>query len=285
MAFSKQRHFYGKVVDTSKMNERIHLRTTFDQDAFLYEKARPGYPDALFEDIIAFSKIPENGRILEIGCGTAQATLPFARRGYSIHCIELGANLAAIAEQKLRPYQKVQVSVGSFEEHPLQKKSFDLVISATAFHWIDPDVGYRKAAEVLKPDGAIALFWNKHVQTQVSVDFFLSVQNVYARVVPEMAKRFPGLVHPDAVPTPAKDEIDRSTLFGDVTVLMYRWDTEYTSKAYVKLLNTYSDHLALEKEVREELFSGIKKLIETEFDGHIVKEHLSILYLAHRNEC
>ena len=156
------------------------------------------------------------------------------------------------------------------------------MISATAFHWIAPDVGYRKAAEVLKPDGAIALFWNKPVQTEVSADFVQSVQNIYRRVVPEMAKRFPGLVHPDAVPTPIKDEIDRSSLFGEVMVLKYSWETEYSAQAYVKLLNTYSDHIALEDDIRTELFDGIEKLIETDFDGRIVKEHLSILYLAHR---
>ncbi len=266
------------------MNEKIYLRTTFDQDAFLYEEVRPGYPSALFEDIIKFSEMSEDGRILEIGCGTAQATLPFAEQGYAIHCIELGANLAAIAKKNASAYPKVQVSVGNFEEYPLEEKTFDLVISATAFHWIDPEVGYRKAAEVLKPNGALALFWNKPVQTQVSADYVQSIQNVYERVVPEMAKRFPGLVHPDAVPTPIKDEIDRSRLFGEVTVLKYGWETEYTAQAYVKLLNTYSDHIALEKEIRAELFDGIENLIETDFDGRIVKEHLSILYLAHRNK-
>jgi SAM-dependent methyltransferase len=266
------------------MNDRVHLRTTFDQDASLYEEVRPGYPDALFEDIIKFSRIPEDGRILEIGCGTAQATLPFAERGYAIHCIELGADLTAIAKRKLSAYPKVQVSVGSFEEYPIERRTFDLVMSATAFHWIDPEVGYRKAAEVLKPDGALALFWNKPVQTQVSANYVQSIQNVYERVVPEMAKRFPGLPHPDAVPTPIKDEIDRSRLFGEVTVLQYGWETEYTAQGYVKLLNTYSDHIALEKGIRAELFDGIESLIETSFDGRIVKEHLSLLYLAHRNE-
>jgi SAM-dependent methyltransferase len=262
------------------MNEKIDLRTTFDQDASLYEKVRPGYPDALFEDIIRFSDMPKDGRILEIGCGTAQATLSFAERGYAIHCIELGENLAAIARRKLSAYPKVQVSVGSFEEYPLEEKTFDLVISATAFHWIDPKVGYRKAAKILRPDGTLALFWNKPVLTQVSADCFQSIQRVYERVVPEMAKRFPGLPHPDAVPTPIRGEIDRSKLFGEVTVLKYKWETEYTAQAYVKLLNTYSDHIALKEEIRAELLDGIENLIETRFDGRIVKEHLSILYLT-----
>ena len=265
------------------MTKKASLRATFDKDAPLYDQVRPGYPSALFEDIIKFSEIPQDGRILEIGSGTAQATLPFAERGYAIHCIELGANLAAIAKRKLSAYPKVQISVGSFEEVPLEEKTFDLMISATAFHWIDPKVGYPKAAQVLKPDGTLALFWNKPVQTEVSADCFQSIQAVYERVVPEMAKRFPGLPHPDAIPTPIKDEIDRSGLFGKVTVLKYGWDTEYTAQAYVELLNTYSDHMALEKETRAELFDGIENLIEIHFGGRIVKEHLSVLYLAHRD--
>ena len=65
-------------------------------------------------------------------------------------------------------------------------------------------------------------------------------------------------------------------------MLKYRWETEYTAQTYVKLLNTYSDHIALEKDTRIELFDSIENLIETDFGGRIVKEHLSILYLAHR---
>jgi len=276
-------HFSGEPqMNTEKKGREISLRNTFDQDALLYDKARPGYPDALFKDIITFSNIPKGGSILEIGCGTAQATLPFARRGYSVHCIELGASLAAVAQRNLAPYPRAQVSVGNFEEYPLQETSFDLVISATAFHWIDPDVGYRKVAQVLRPEGAIALFWNKPVQTQLSGDFPQAVQRIYERVVPEMAKRFPGLVHPDLVPTPVKDEIGRSGLFGDVTVLKYDWNAEYTSKAYTELLSTYSDHLDLPDQVRTRLYDGIERLIETEFGGCIIKEYLSILYLAHR---
>lgn len=267
------------------MSKKIELRTTFDQDAFLYAKVRPGYPAALFEDIIEFSKISNDGRILEIGCGTAQATLPFAVRGYTIHCIELGANLAAVAKQRLSNYSKVQITVGNFEEYPLAENSFDLVISGTAFHWIDPDIGYRKVAKVLGPAGTLALFWNKPVQTQVSAKMVRSLQTVYERVVPDMAKRFPGLVHPDAMPTPVKDDIDRSQLFGEVTVLKYRWEAEYSAKTYVELLNTYSDHIALEKEIRVALFNSIENLIETQFGGTIVKEHLAILYLAQWKEC
>jgi ubiquinone/menaquinone biosynthesis C-methylase UbiE len=69
-------------------NEKNHLRTTFNQVAPLYDQVRPGYPEAMYDDVVFLSKITPQGRILEIGCGTGQATVPFARRGYRMLCIE-----------------------------------------------------------------------------------------------------------------------------------------------------------------------------------------------------
>ncbi|MBA2692362.1 MAG: class I SAM-dependent methyltransferase [Rubrobacter sp.] len=118
-------------------DERSRLRATFDGAALLYDEARPGSPDALFDDVVSLSGIPSGGRILEIGCGTGQATAPFARRGYRILCVELGGNLAAVARRNLAAHPKVEVRTGDFEEYPLRENYFDLAVSATAFHWLD----------------------------------------------------------------------------------------------------------------------------------------------------
>lgn len=265
---------------TASRDER---RITFDEDALLYDRARPGYPDALFEEVIAFSRRPAHGRILEIGCGTGQATLTLARRGYHIHCIELGASLAAVARRNLASYPDVEITVGTFEAVPLEDGAYDLVASANAFHWVEPAVRYRKAAQALRPNGSIALFWNKHVVTAVSADFFQAVQTIYQRCAPDLAAAFPGLPHPDTVPTPIKAEIDSSGLFGEVTICKYQWSKGYDSTDYISLLNTYSDHRRLDNEVRERLFQGIAELIDTRFGSQITREYLAILYLAHRN--
>lgn len=137
---------------------RLHLRTTFDGDALLYDEVRPGYPEALFDDVVSLSGIPSGGRILEIGCGTGQATVPLARRGYRILCVELGDNLVAVARRNLKDYPLVEIRTGDFEEWPLEAGTFDLAVSATAFHWLDPPVAYRKVANALTPGGALALF-------------------------------------------------------------------------------------------------------------------------------
>lgn len=257
-------------------------RVTFDQVALLYDQARPGYPAALFDDVVALSRIPPGGRILEIGCGTGQATIEFARRGYHIHCIELGANLAAVARLNLAAYPKAGISVSAFETSLIKDGTFDLAISATAFHWVDPAVRYQKTAQALKSEGAIALFWNNHVQTTVSADFFEAVQAVYLREAPEMAQGFSGLPHPTDVPEPIKEEIDQTGLFGEVTMRRYKWDLVYDALGYINLLNTYSDHRRLEDAQQERLFHGISELIDTQFGGRITKEYLTVLYVAHR---
>src|SRR5919107_3821041 len=123
---------------------RNRLRSTFDGAALLYDEVRPGYPEDLFDDVVSLSKIPARGRILEIGCGTGQATVPFARRGYHILCIELGENLAAVARRNLEAYPQTEVRTAAFEEWPLQESAFDLAISATAFHWLYPAAAYPK---------------------------------------------------------------------------------------------------------------------------------------------
>src|ERR687895_2408115 len=98
------------------MTDRDLLRTTFDGAALLYDEVRPGYPEALFDDVEDLSGIPPGGSVLEVGCGTGQATVPLARRGYRILCVELGANLATIARGKLADHPDARVLSCSFED-------------------------------------------------------------------------------------------------------------------------------------------------------------------------
>src|SRR5215207_9145809 len=124
------------------MPENIALRATFNQAARDYDAIRPGYPAELFDDIVALAALPVDGRILEVGCGTGQATLPFARRGYAMHCLDIGADLVAVAREHCRPYPNVDFEVVAFEDWEAPAETFDLVMSATAWHWVPPEIGY-----------------------------------------------------------------------------------------------------------------------------------------------
>ena len=264
-------------------NKRLELRASFDGAAMLYDEVRPGYPEALFDDVVSLSGIPIGGRILEIGCGTGQATVPLARRGYPILCVELGENLAAVARRNLAAYPLVEVQTGGFEEWPLEAETFDLAVSATAFHWLDPAVAYRKVARALKPGGAIALFWNEHVYSEASADFFEAAQEVYEREAPEIVgpEDFKGLPRPDEVPD-RTGEIEGSGVFDGVITRSYTWDESYDAAGYLRVLNTSSGHRSLDYASRERLFRGISDLIESRFGGRIVKGYLTTLYVAHR---
>jgi SAM-dependent methyltransferase len=264
-------------------DERDRLRTTFDEAALLYDEVRPGYPDELFDDVVSLSGIPSRGRILEIGCGTGQATVPFARRGYRILCIELGENMAAAARRNLEGYPQTEVRTGAFEEWPLQEEAFDLAISATAFHWIDPAVAYPKVAGALRHGGALALFWNEHVHSKASEGFFEAAQEVYEREALEIVgpEDYRGPPRPEEVHD-RTGEIQNTGLFGEVITRSYQWDVPYDAESYLRVLNTYSGHRSLRADRRKRLFRGIADLIDSEFGGRIVKGYLTTLYVAHR---
>jgi SAM-dependent methyltransferase len=100
-----------------KAAERHQLRKrSFDAAARLYDKFRPGYPEPLFNDLVELSGLPEGGRILEIGPGTGQATLPLARRGFSIVGIEMGASMARLCRRNLRGFPNVEILNVAFED-------------------------------------------------------------------------------------------------------------------------------------------------------------------------
>jgi SAM-dependent methyltransferase len=263
--------------------DRNRLRVTFDGAALLYDEVRPRYPDELFDDVVALSGIPAGGRILEIGCGTGQATVPFARRGYRILCVELGENLAALARKNLAGFPLAEVRTGMFEVWPDQEAAFDLAISATAFHWLDPAVAYPKVAKALRHDGSLALFWNVHIHSDASGGFFEEAQRIYETEAPEIVRPEDrkGLPRPDEVfdRTP---EIEGSGLFEVTATRHYRWDETYDAREYLRVLNTYSGHRSLSDDARERLFRGIADLIDGRFGGSIVKGYLTTLYVAHR---
>ena len=249
----------------------------------LYDEVRPGYPEELFDDVVSLSGIPAGGRILEIGCGTGQATVPFARRGYRILCVELGENLAAVARRNLEAYPQAEVHVGPFEEWHRKKRPSIWPYRPPPSTGSTPKSPTRRSRARSVPRGSLALFWNVHVHTDADRGFFEEAQRIYERETPEIVRYDDsrGPPRPDDVPS-RTPEIENSGLFEVKATRKYRWDETYDAAGYLRVLNTYSGHRSLSNHARERLFQGIADLIDRQFGGSITKGYLTTLYVAHR---
>lgn len=122
-----------------------------------YENSNRAYPKELFENIVSFSKIDENSKLLEIGAGPGTATDGFLN--YGIDALEITEEQTEYLKQKYAAYRNVQIHHATFEAYETDVL-YDLIYSGTAFHWIDPQIAYYKAAKMLKKGGTLALFWN-----------------------------------------------------------------------------------------------------------------------------
>ena len=264
------------------MTESEQRRQSYNRIAALYDSARPGYPAALFDDILAYADVPGLPRILEVGSGTGQATLPLAERGCAVDCIEPGPELAAIARDNLAAYPGVRIFCSDFESYDPAAVGYDILLSATAFHWVAPEIRFRKARAVLKPGGALALFWHRPVETDLSQQFNSALQHVYAGLAPALARDYEKPPQPDGVKTGYEVLIPDSGCFKDLEIRKHYVATAYSAAAYVNLMRTWSDHLALEAGQLTRLCAGIEELIQTEFAGEILRETVVLLYLARR---
>lgn len=254
------------------------LRDTFDEVAELYDRVRPRYPYALLAELARRTGLGPGTRVLEIGPGTGQLTVPLARTGCRLTAVELGPSLAAVARRNLRPYPDARVEGADFEQWPLPAEPFDLVVCATAWHWLEPRVRVRKAGRALRPGGTLAVITTEHVRGG-TIGFFASAQRCYEQWDPATP---PGLRL-----LPARElAADTAELAGWAGIASYRAerDVAYTADEYLDVLLTYSGHRALEPAARVGLLGCLRRLIEERHEGRIVKRYLHELITAQRPE-
>jgi SAM-dependent methyltransferase len=259
------------------MSAATPLRERFNEDAELYDRVRPGYPAELFDQLARTAQLEAGARVLEIGCGTGQATMPLAERGCSVVAVELGPAMAAVARRKLARWPRVEVINAAFEDWPLPAEPFDLVVAATAFHWLDPTVRVSKTADALRPGGALAIVATEHIAGGTQ-PFFAEMQACYERWDPSTP---PGLrlLRADQISTES-DELDRSGRFEPAVLFRYEWEQTYSTAAYLDVLGTYSGHRALQPDLRARLLDCIAELIERRYNGAITKRYLNELRVA-----
>jgi SAM-dependent methyltransferase len=258
---------------------RLQRARAFDTIADLFDQGRREPPAWLYDALFAEARLDDRAAfVLEIGCGSGKSTLPLARRGMRILALEMGANLARLAQQHLAGFADVEVRCTRFEDWEPSPK-FDLVVAITAWHWLDPEVRYRQAAAALRPGGLLAFTATEHVYPPGYDLFFEEIQQCYAEV--GMGRILWPPPPAEAVPD-FRAEIEQSGCFEDVRVIRRLWSEEFTAEEHIALMRTASDHLLLEADKREWLFGEMLRRIEARPGGRIRKHNLTLLHLARR---
>ncbi len=254
-------------------------RLVFGEVAETYDRARPGYPSQLVDDVLAYAELGAPDRVLEVGCGTGKATVQFAPRGLDMLCIELNEKMAAVARRNCESFPRVTIETTSFEHYDIEPGSFGLLLSAQAWHWMSPEVRLPKAHRALAPDGALAVFWNTvrwpDEQMRAAVD------DLYERVAPALIATRPGFPGTRSARNVSIQELEQSALFAPVTAREYPWSVIYSTERYIELLTTHSDHRMLPPDVFDRLAEGIAALLDNA-GGALRIEYVTRLHLAHR---
>ena len=262
-------------------DDRERLRTTFDEAADLYQDARPDYPEPLFERLLELTGLRPGDAVLEIGAGPGKATLPLARRGLRITAVEPGPSLAAHARENLRGLP-VEVVHSRFEDWSGPWGAYAAVVAATAWHWVDPASRYQLAAAVLRPGGHLATWGAEHVFPVGGDLFFDELQQVYDAIgegLPAGAPR----PQPGQLPDHS-EEIEASGLFDVVAVEHFDWTVDYDADSYLRLLSTFSGHIAMPADRRERLYAEIRRRLSERPSGTLRRGWGAVLHVARRRD-
>ena len=238
------------------------LGWTFDTVADTYAKLRPGYVEALYQDVFAYCPLDGAARAVEVGIGGGQATEPVLRTGCSVTAVEPGEHFCALCKEKFAAYPGFDVITGNFEDVTFPDNSCDLVYSASAFHWVPEEIGYRKVYAMLKSGGAFARFANHPWRDKGNPALAAALDEAYAQYYHTYYRSVPRLEDEyTEAQALRRAEIAGKYGFTDIQYRLYRRTRVFTASEYIQLLGTYSDHISLPEEVRLPFFRAVEDAI------------------------
>ncbi len=258
---------------SGKADPRRQWAESFGSDAERYERARPGYPQAMVDRILAASP---GSDVLDVGCGTGIAARQFQAAGAKVLGVEVDARMAEVARRS-----GLDVEVAAFEAWDPDGRAFDAVIAGQAWHWIDALAGAAKAAEVLRPGGRLAAFWNAG---QPSPDLAEAFSAVYRRVMtgPLASIWVKPALEAYAVPfTKAAAGIREVGGFGDPEQWRFEWEWSYTREDWLDQLPTFGGHTQLPPAQLAELLAGVGAEIDA-MGGSFTMRYTTVAVTAAR---
>ena len=238
------------------------LEWTFDTVATKYERFRPGYTDDLYRTLFHYINIDSSSNVVEVGIGGGQATLPILKKGCTLTAVECGENFSKLCEKKFEGYPNFSVITERFENVSFTEFQYDLVYSASAFHWIPENIGYTKVYAMLKSGGAFARFANHPYCDKGNPVLSAEIEKLYSKYYYQYyGKDIKSEKEYHEEQAVQRAQIAKKYGFIDIRHAMFYRTRIFSAKEYVGLLGTYSDHIAIEEKIRMEFFSKIEEAI------------------------
>lgn len=278
---------------------RRRYAQVFDDVAEEYDRERRGYPKELIDAACEQGGLKAGDPVLEVGCGTGLLTTALLARGLSVDAVDPGANMIRLAKRRLGAGAAVRFHRGRFEDAVLPDAAFAAVFSATAFHWIEPDIGWGRAARLLAPGGTLALLQYCDVSDPGTGDDWQALHRALVEVAPEIASRWPELRDADTILDGAAARSDNisavwswigrheltvpeaARLFDDVRVTTVPVHTEQTGDQINAYLRTTSLYARLDQKQRPGLEAENRAVAERA-GGVVRSSELAVLVTGRR---
>ncbi|MBO0608733.1 class I SAM-dependent methyltransferase [Myceligenerans salitolerans] len=261
------------------------VAVSFGEDAERYHRTRPGYPAALADLVLAdeagvvpspHTAPPRRGRptVLDVGIGTGSAASLFRQAGCEVTGVEPDERMAVVARRAGFP-----VEIASFDDWDAARRRYDAVVSGQAWHWVKQRAGAVKAAEVLRPGGRLAVFWNVCVPEPAVA---AALADVYRGVdmgldfVPWERSPLDGY---GKLAGAATAGIWGSRAFGAVTRHEIPWQVEFTRDAWVDQVPTLAWHERLSPDALERVLRGNAEVIDA-LGGTVTMPYTTLALLA-----
>ena len=259
------------------------LGEVFDSVAEDYDRARQGYPAVLVDAAIVRGRLASGSRVLEVGCGTGKLTESLAVRQLNVDAVDPGPRMIEQAKLRIGGRGDVRFHVGRFEDVAFPERAFEAVFSATAFHWVDPLIGWTKAALHLRPGGLLALLAHMTVHDERSAAADEGFRELLRKHAPTVAEGHAQTRDLDAILAGARERrgnasevwdwvmgagrrqlmnIDAAELFEDVDVTSHVTTIEETADELLAHFRTTSLYFEIDPANRRAFENDDRKRIE-----------------------
>lgn len=241
----------------------------------IYDEIRPSYPDKLIRDIISKTNLKLCDKLLEIGPGTGKATIQFAEKGFAIHGVEIGEDMAEIFRNKCTDYPKVSIDVASFEDWSCPgSEKYDMIYCAQAFHWLDTNIKYKKCYNLLKDNGYLVLFWYNPCEdgSDISKEIEEKIEEIVEKYSDNYSidrgkpeRRIHSGVSTD---DERKTEIEASGLFELIEKIEYKQEKRNNAEQCIKAKKSIPEFNSILDRLEEETIKKMEGEIEEVINRH-----------------